>query len=330
MDASPSLFDRLIARPRRLWVTLAIAVVLFAAPLLAAYADNTLSALIQQGAWRGLLLAPTIILYILLIAPRMGVMANTVLRSFRPVVLVDDDEFNRLMHSAGRSSFRQEVIVLGAGALLGLLTATRGSEIRCSLLGLIVNLSIALMYGLLAWTIHGSVLSTRQTAALLRQPLRIDPFDTTPLEPMGRQSLLLALVFVGGNTLSLPFVAPQLRVVLLPQFWLVYMPLMAVPVVIFFLGMAPVHQVLAAARDRERDRVKHQFLRLSRELMQRLEVQQETGNLAAEINALATYDERLQTVPTWPYNTGMLRTLIFSVFIPAATILGKIVVDVLF
>ena len=49
-----------------------------------------------------------------------------------------------------------------------------------------------------------------------------------------------------------------------------------------------------------------------------------------EINALAAYDHRLQTADTWPYNTGMLRTLIFSVFIPAATILGKIAVDVLF
>lgn len=48
-----------------------------------------------------------------------------------------------------------------------------------------------------------------------------------------------------------------------------------------------------------------------------------------EINALAAYDQRLQTAPTWPYNTGMLRTLIFSVLIPAATVLAKIAVDVL-
>jgi hypothetical protein len=63
--------------------------------------------------------------------------------------------------------------------------------------------------------------------------------------------------------------------------------------------------------------------------MQRLEGRQETGSLGAEINALAAYQERVQAAPTWPYNTGMLRTLIFSVFIPAATVLAKIAVDVL-
>jgi hypothetical protein len=256
-------------------------------------------------------------------------MESAVLRSFRPVVLVDDDQFNRLVYRATRSGFLQEAIVFGAGALLGLAMAAQSLAGSRSWLGLEVLLSLPLMYGLLAWVVYGSVLSTRQTAALLRQPLRIDPFDTAPFEPMGRQSLLLALVFVGGNTLSLPFVAPQLAVLLRPEFWLFYIPLGVVPVVIFFLGMAPVHRVLTAVKDREQQAVQQQFLRLSRDLMQRLQGGQETGSLAAEINALAAYGERLQTAPTWPYNTGMLRTLIFSVFVPAATVLAKIAVDVL-
>ena len=330
MNPPSSLFERLVARRRRAWVMLGIAALLFAAPFLAASADHVLRKLLSGAGWQGLLVPPAVITYILLVAPRMAGMEDTVLRAIRPAVLLDDDQFARLAQGATASTPRQEALIFGAGALVGLLISAGDSVVGFSWLGLAWLLSISLMYGLLAWAVFGSVLDTRLITALLRQRLRIDPFDTAPFEPMGRHSLLLAMVFVGGITLSLPFVVLQPGALRQPIVWLIYVPLVAIPVVIFFLGMSPVHRVLAAARDREREAVQQQFLRLSRELLQRLEGQQETGNLAAEINALAVYDERLQMVPTWPYNTGMLRTLIFSVFIPAATILGKIVVDVLF
>jgi hypothetical protein len=83
MEASTSLFDRLVAQPRRPWITLGIVALLFAAPLLAAHAGNALSDLIRQGQWRGLFLSPAIITYILLIAPRMAGMESAVLRSLR-------------------------------------------------------------------------------------------------------------------------------------------------------------------------------------------------------------------------------------------------------
>jgi hypothetical protein len=137
------------------------------------------------------------------------------------------------------------------------------------------------------------------------------------------------LVFVGGITLSLPFVATQPGALQQPMFWVIYTPLVAVPVIVFFLGMTPVHRVLAAAKDRELQAVQQRLQRLCRNLMEHLEGHQETGNLPAEINALAVYEQRLERARTWPYNTGMLRTLIFSVLIPAATVLAKIAVDVL-
>lgn len=328
MEAPTSVFDRFMAQPRRPWITLGIIVLLFAAPFIAAHADHDLSKMIREGWWRGVLVPPTVISYILVIAPRLAGVETAVLRSLRRVVLVDDERFSRVVGEATRSGPRQEALVFAAGALLGLATASYGSSFSLSWLGVEALLSIALMYGLLAWAVYGSVLSTRLSAALLRQPLRIDPFDTRPFEPMGRQSLLLALVFVGGITLSVPFVATQPGALLQPMFWAIYIPLVAIPVAIFFLGMTPVHRVLAAARDRERQVVEQHILRLCRELMERLEGNQETGSLPAEINALGAYDERLQAAPTWPYNTGMLRTLIFSVFIPAMTVLAKIAVDV--
>ena len=59
------------------------------------------------------------------------------------------------------------------------------------------------MCGLLGWLGFTSIANTRLVNHLLRLPLRVDPLDITPFEAIGRQSLVLALAFVGGNTISL-------------------------------------------------------------------------------------------------------------------------------
>lgn len=330
MNLPTSLFDRLFARPWRPWLRPGVALLLFLAPLAAAYAENGLGDLLSQGAWRGLLLPPTVITYILLVSPRLARMETDVLKSFRALVLVDDDSFNRLVSEAAHIESRNEIIAFGTGALVGLLTVAGSSDASVSWLTLEWFLSTGLMYGLLAWTIYVSLASTRLTAALLHQPLRVDPFDITPFEPIGRQSLLLALVFVGGITLSLLFVVMQPATLLRPEFWLIYIPLASVPVIIFFMGMYPTHQVLAAAKERELQAVQRHLQRSCRDLLQRLDQNQDTGRLPAEINALVAYDQRLQMTGTWPYNTTMLRTLVFSALIPGGTVLGRIVLDMLF
>ncbi len=62
--------------------------------------------------------------------------------------------------------------------------------------------------------------------------------------------------------------------------------------------------------------------------MVRMDKQEETSTIASEINALAIYEQRLQGARTWPYNTGMLRTLFFSVLMPLGPVLIKIVIDI--
>ena len=107
------------------------------------------------------------------------------------------------------------------------------------------------MYGLLAWTVYVALASSRVTGALLRQPLLIDPLDISPFEAVGRQSLLLALVFVGGIALSLLISVTNFEFLYEPGFWLVNIPLMLVPIAIFFLNMQPTHKVLAEAKAKD-------------------------------------------------------------------------------
>jgi hypothetical protein len=185
------------------------------------------------------------------------------------------------------------------------------------------------MYGLLAWTIYASISSTRLNRVLHSQPLHFDILDPTTFEAVGRQSLLLALVFIGGLTLSLVF-AFQVEYLTNPIVWLFYLPILVIIVLIFYLGMRPTHQALIMEKKHRLQPVQRQIQSACRELLQRLEQDQDSASLPAEINALSVYEQRLLGARTWPYNTAMLRTLFFSVFIPLVTILGRLLVETVY
>jgi hypothetical protein len=59
--------------------------------------------------------------------------------------------------------------------------------------------------------------------------------------------------------------------------------------------------------------------------MARTTAGESTVPLGADINALVAYEKRLLAASTWPYDTAMLRTLFFSVILPAIAALARIV-----
>jgi hypothetical protein len=252
------------------------------------------------------------------------------LEALRPLVPLDDDAFDNMVRKAAHINPVHELLVFGAGFALGILSATASSaDAGFSWLGAYWFLAMGLMYGILAWTVYVSVISTRVNAAIHRKPLQFDILDPAPFEAVGRQSLLLALVFVGGITLSL-LLSFQIENMTTPAFWLINLLLVLLVVLIFFMNMRPTHQVLAAAKRGELSVVQDHIQRLSRELVNRLDRGQDTGNLPGEINALTLYEERLQAARTWPYNTHMLRTLFFSVLIPVGSLLVRLGFELLF
>jgi hypothetical protein len=185
------------------------------------------------------------------------------------------------------------------------------------------------MYGLLAWVIYGYFAETRFLNVLLRQPLRVDPLDTTPFEPIGRRSLLLALAFVGGSTLSLVFVGSQPGGLRSPAVWAIHGVLALVTAAIFIVNMWPTHRLLARARKTELLAVRAQIAATCRALSQNLARDQATGTLPADLNALVIYESRLKEGRTWPYNTAMLRTLLLSGLVPLVPVVGRHFIDTL-
>jgi hypothetical protein len=324
-----SLWVRLIGRQRRSWIILGIALLLIMAPLVAAYLDGLIDDLLSQGRWRLVLSPAAVIIYILAVAPIVERAEAGVIDAFRPLVRIDDDSFDQLVAEASHRNPLGEGIAVSLGAVFGLwLGQTWLSDTDAFWLKLVLIPWTGLMFGLLAWTIYSAVAGTRLNAELHDQPLRIDIFDTKPFRPVGRQSLIIALVFVGGIVLSMVFSLGE-ESILDWRNWLIYSLLALVPVLVFFLNMRPTHRVLAAEKKRELAAAQGNILRACRALMARIDAAESTGTLGAEINALVTYEKRLQATSTWPYDTAMLRTLFFSVIFPAIAALARIIGELL-
>ncbi len=330
MEQSTSLFGKVISRPLHPRLTVGVAVLLLLAPLAAAWLDGSLAELLATGRWRPLIAPAAVILYIVIVAPRMDGMDTQVLHTLRSVTLVDDRTFAAIVAESSSLRPRNELLAMVVGAGLGLALVLAQPDGVFSWAMASWGGATILMYGLLGWTIYASVASTRLTSAILRQPLRINPLDTSPFEVIGRQSLLLALIFVGGMTLSLLLSVQEVDVFRVPAFWLSFTPIALVPVVIFFLTMRPTHHVLFAAKDRELKTVRAHIEQTSQDLMERLASQEDAEQLAHVANALLAYERCLLDARTWPYNTAMLRTLFLSVLVPAVTVLGKTIVERLY
>lgn len=335
MATSTSLYDRYIDHPRSKGELVVIVVVLLLLPIVAAALDGALGTFFSNTSWRIAFMPPVLILYVLLVAQALSRSNLAALNAFRKVVQLSDEEFEHLVQQASQIKPYQELIAIFVGIALGLLSVMSwGIQAGYFWISLYLYVSVSAMYALLLWTITIVVLSTRLNSALHRQPLHIDLFDTSPFEPIGRQSLVSALVFIGGISLSLVFTF-QPESLRLPIFWVVNGILVLIPLLIFFLSMRPTHAVLAAEKQRELDRVQRLVLATSRELVKEMEEvspderKTKTSALSSELRALAVYEAHVKEARTWPYNIIQLRTLFFSVLIPIATMLAKVIAEFL-
>ncbi len=329
MDQPTSIFDRVFGRPRPVWVVLIVSLSLLFLPIASVYLDGALNEFFNQGRWRIFLLPPTIILYIWIISPIMTRMGTVVIESIRPLVQLDDENCDRQISEVSRINPLHEWIAFGIGVVLGIISILVGDIDQSATWSLVYWLiSSSLMYGVLAWAIFVSIKSTTINATLHRLPMQIDILDSNLFEVIGRQSLLLALVFIGGITISLLFTFQDANLSS-PEFWLVNLLFVLFIILIFFLSMRPTHKVLAAEKKRQLDPVQKHINHACQDLVLRLDQDRDPGGLSSEINALEIYEKRLHAARTWPYNTTMLRTLFFSILIPLGSILARLAVDIL-
>lgn len=318
-------FDRWIGRFRRSSVIVLFAIVLYSTTYGIGALEFGSAAVFTEGRWRNLFVSPTIILYILLVAPwlsRLEVKANNAIAA---VTTLDADGLADMVQETATVRPYHEIGAAIIGAVVGGVVVGPSIDPPITPVNLLAVILTAAAFSLLAWTIQASTISIKVTAALLKQPLDVNVFNLTPFDTIGQQSLLMALAFVGGTTISLIFTAFDLAMLQNPSFWLVNLPVVLMPVVIFFLTMSPTHRILAKAKKRELKEVRQRIPILARSLLDRDDQQRaDVTVLSARFEALLAYETRVQQVRTWPYDVSTLRTLFASVLLPLLTVLAQV------
>ncbi|MCB0074952.1 MAG: hypothetical protein KDE20_26020, partial [Caldilineaceae bacterium] len=285
-------------------------------------AGGTLEPVLRDGTWRILAFPAVMILYNLIMAPWLSSMDERIAEAIRPLSHLSDAAYAALVAKATATGVRGPWLAFGLGILaqIGLYGVPRTR----APLDLYMFVTFMLMYGTMGWLIYRAVVGTHLSRALPRQPLSVNVFDITPFEPIGRQSLLLAMAFVGGATVSLFFILGRDDMLQWPNL-VIYATLILITLAVFFSNMWPTHRLLAAHKKRHRAEADATIAQAYGELTALTAEGANTAHVESTISAWAVIDDRLKLTRTWPYNTEMLRTLVITVLTPLAVGISRII-----
>jgi hypothetical protein len=323
------LVEALIKRSRLPWywaIAIVVAVLLLFI-ILVTFLDGVFNDLSTWRFWQNSLEGPVVIIYILVVHVFMWRLRERAIQTFRPLLSLDEDDFNRLAAEVATPKRRWE----WTSVLIGIILAVglgqpwnlpwEPGELWWSVYHVVIG---TLYNGLLAWLIYDTLAGAVRVNRLSRRDLKLDIFDTEPLIPIARWSLGISLAFVGGISLSLVF---QTREDLLRyQSITMYAILICVTILIFFISMRSAHNAMVKAKKWELDIAREHLAAASRDLKDQAVRGQvgEMERLSYAITSWATYQRLVQESRTWPFNSGIIRRLIASTIVPAVVYLIKI------
>jgi hypothetical protein len=315
--ARSTLLEALVERTGLTWrrIALVSGLVLLALALVTAYFDGILVRPIHAN-YRYLLLAPALVPYVLLTQPPLRRLRESAISAFRPLVPLDDADYHRTLGRAPMFNRRNEWVALGAGAVAGLLLSRSAWPFFPFWTRLYVGFAGALLLGLLGWLVYSSLSGTRLFAEAKVRPESVNVFELGLLEPIGRWSLGIALLYVGGNSVSLIFLP---RPALTTETAITFAVLLLAPVLVFFLNMMSARRIVVSVKKQELGIVHDGLATASRALQSRA-AQGETEEMSALLGQLSSWlavEQRVSQVPEWPYTAGIRRSLVLSLLLPA-------------
>lgn len=302
--------------------------------------------------WIGRLMHAALFGYLLLAHRFMCQFRDGAIDAFRSLVSWSDEKFDELLAQSSARNSPREWMALVAGAVFGLLLvrpwrarpmpqfqpATGSLQLPGQLarsgpsawMTLYAILTALLAFGLLGWIIYRALADARLFSDLHRQPLDIDIFDPTPLEPVARMSLSISVALIGATTLPL-ILTQDPQSLLRPIPLIINVTLIVVAVIVFFLMMASTHRVMAEAKEEKMKLVRDTLSAM----FSKLEARTAAGELhdmealSDSITAWLTYKKQVEEAPEWPYTTDTLRNLLLSTLVPVLAWTAQIIVEYL-
>lgn len=308
--------DRFLG-PRYAAFVVFLAVLLGTLLALAAYLDGGIRQHDGLSPWMAGL-NPVILVYILALHPFMH---RRWLRAMQSLEALAPHAANA--SPAGTAVRRGEWAAVMLGTIAGLAAARRGPAAHAWLWVYSEAVS-ALMFAMLGAAIYGSVMRSRQLAAYSRSGLELKVFDGHLLTPFAQWGQSLALVFVGGISLSLLFQSYEsLRSM---ESMIIYGCLIVVAMTLFFMSMWTVHVALAKAQHKELARVRSDLM-VARETLFRgrdCETAKVMWDAYFPAVILGVYERQVLDASTWPFNLAIVGRVVASVGAPLAVYLLKL------
>lgn len=314
--ATPSsLLEEWMERTPLSWRQLAgsVTMVLVSFLVIAAYLDGVLAETFNIKFWRSAGMYPGIIAYILLSVPAGRRFRDDAITALRPLVPLDDDEFDRLVAQEPLFNRRRERLAFAIGATTILLF--RPWEALPSWLMLYQILAGGLMFGLLGYLVYTSLAATK-LGADWEVAQDINVFELQSLQPIARWSLSNALFYIGGITLSLLFIG---RFTLDIANVVIYSVLGAAAVLVFFTNMMNTHRIMVEVKNRELEMIGDHLAAGSEALKQgAAEGQTEQMLLLINLSLWRAYAKQIEELPDWPYTAEIRANLLVSLLVPLA------------
>lgn len=318
-----SIFEKTIGRKRPWQITLLIGMGLFLITFAVGLLEFGFTDIFTEGHWRGLFVNPSVIFYILLIAPILTEMENRVIQEIIKLGDLTEEKILQIHNETHAVHPIREWLSIGVGVLIVLILF--GGSVRFDLTGIFLLLIAIMAFGLLSWTVYSSVVSVRITEQLLKQPLKVDLFDLDAFKVVGKSSLYLALAFIGGFTLAIIFTAQNLLVFQDVAFWIINMPMFFLPVLIFFWNMYPTYKIIDSEKKDALKQVGQQIRSIKESMLAASTSTADIATLSQSLQGYIVLEERLEKIQSWPYEISTLRSLLGSILIPAITVIGQVV-----
>jgi len=320
-DHLPStLLEAAVDRVRLSWSQLAAVVgfVLLILLLGIAFMTGVLPGPYDPNYWVPGLMPPVILVYLLLTQSRSRRLRNEAITAIRPLVNLDEDHFRIAVSNASLFNRRREWIALCLGVVAGWLFqvawgfGTLWSSLYSFLFG-------GLMFGLMGWIIYSALSGTQLFNELFRHTRDVNIFNLEPLEPIARWSLGIALILIGGITLSLLLVVPgsSFNLFMNLQGIIIYGSLITSTILVFFLNMYSTHRALVRSKTQELNLVRLHLAEISNALKGQPEQSRPVTReeLSSAITSWVTYEKRIKEVSEWPFTSQIRRNLLVSVFL---------------
>jgi hypothetical protein len=335
VEQSPKypLLEAAIRRSRlpRSWTIAAVAGVLLLLVVLAASLDGELASLLEWNAVGLFFLNILGLIYILVVYPFMLRSREQAILAFKPLLSLDDDDFNKVAENISKPSRRWEwmAIFLGISVLGGGILQPWNLDWASGYFWLIVYFVIAsiIVTGLAGWLIYDTLVGVVRISRLSRRDLKLDILNTEMMAPVASWSLGISLVFVGLIIFGVIFDVTQTAKIVLDATSIIgYLFMICITLLIFFLSMWTAHRALSETKKSKLSTIVRHMSAISSEMDECMVGDQFSGTekLSSNITALATYEKRVKEAPTWPFNAAIIRRLFISILTPGLVYLVKI------